>query len=62
MVKMAQSNMGLQNNPQELRPILSRCTSLYRLVHCVGWKLGANSQTEEDWEYSPFFVGAVVRV
>ena len=43
MVKMTQSNMGLQNNPQELglRPILSRCTSLYRLVHCVGWKLGA---------------------
>ena len=50
MVKMAQSNMGLQNNPQELRLILSRCTSLYRLVHCVGWKLGANSQTEEEWE------------
>lgn len=48
MVKMAQSNMGLQNNPQELRLILSRCTSLYRLV--VGWKLGANSQTEEEWE------------
>lgn len=52
MVKMTQSNMGLQNNPQELglRPILSRCSSLYRLVHCVGWKLGANSQTEEEWE------------